>query len=1021
MKIQFKHQPYQAAAVAAVVDAFAGQGRHEGIRYRIDPGVAPDKTTPLQEDDGFANAPLRLRAEELLKNVCRIQRGSRLPESTTLKDSKAAPGVPNLDVEMETGTGKTYVYIKTIMELNRQYGWSKFIVVAPSVAIREGVKKSFDMTAEHFQQEYGTQPRTFVYDSQRLHEVEAFSSTAGVQVMIINLQAFNSSGKDNRRIYEALDEFQSRRPIDVIRANRPIVILDEPQKMGAAKSQASLARFDPLFMLRYSATHKEEHTLVHRLDAVDAYNQRLVKRIGVRGLRVRGLAGTDAYLYVQSIDVRAGGEPTARVELEVQSASGTITRRTRRLRRGDNLHELSGGLEAYHGLFVSDIDAARDIVELSNGAVVASGDLAGGDTTEEHKRRLQIREVIGAHLEREAELFDEGVKVLSLFFIDEVVKYRDYSREDTRGDYARIFEEEYVRAKEALLGQLDVGFTPAYRAYLERDTPETVHQGYFSVDKSGHPVDGKIAKTGTDKGQSTDSDAYDLILRDKERLLSLDEPVRFIFSHSALREGWDNPNVFTLGMLKKSDNVISRRQEIGRGLRLAVNQHGRRMDSPADVHRINRLTVVTDESYTEFVSGLQREIQEDLKWRPERATASTFTGRVLTPEDGSEPVEMTAEMSAHLYNHLIRQGYLDDEGMVTAAFRDALDSGTLAAPDSDLLAPVIDIAWPLVQALYEPPLEIVDDRRMKSLPLNRENFEKQAFQDLWARISRKGIYQVDFDSAELVRNAVAALNTDLRVSTLRYTVESGEQKDQMSAGALQDRTAFASTERRAETEAVAVGSQVRYDLLGEVAERTHLTRRTVVAILTGIRAETFELFRRNPEEFIAGVARIVNEQKAGRVIEHLTYHLLDQHHEASIFTAGATGEDFRKASPRLQKHVYDYAVTDSAVERSFLAALEASAAVEVYAKLPSGFTIPTPVGDYNPDWAIALTDDHVKHVFFVAETKGSLGTLDLRGAEHAKIESARAFFAELNAHADQAVRYDAVTSFEMLLDLVGQS
>ena len=645
----------------------------------------------------------------------KIQRQGGLEESLALKDSIAAPNVPNLDIEMETGTGKTFVYIKTIMELNRRFGWSKFIIVVPSIAIREGVKKTFEVTADHFKQEYGTSPRAFVYNSSRLNEIEAFSENTGVQVMIINIQAFNSTGKDNRRIYEELDEFGSRRPIDVIAANRPIVIIDEPQKMGAKKSLQSLAEFEALMMLRYSATHKDEHTKVYRLDAVDAYNQQLVKRIGVRGITMKGLAGTDAYLYVENIEVSPSKPPFARVEMEVQTKTG-IKRQRKRLSKGDNLHELSNEIEAYKGLFVVDIDATADVVRLSNGDDVFAGQLADRDVTEETKRRIQIREVVKAHLDKERELYPKGIKVLSLFFIDEVAKYRDYSREDTMGEYARVFEEEYTMARDALFDELEL--EPEFSNYLKyvsRDDVHSVHQGYFSVDKkSKQAVDGKISKRGDDKGQSTDSDAYDLILRDKERLLSLEEPVRFIFSHSALREGWDNPNVFTMGMLKKSDNTVSRRQEIGRGLRLCVNQEGDRQDAASvmgRVHDINVLTVVTDESYTEFVDGLQREIAESLSFRPRKASVDYFSGQAISIA-GGEKTKVTEKQAKVMFKYLLVNDYIDDDWHVTQAFKEARrEGGHLEDPPESIVEDEFAALLPLVDALYLSLIHISEPTR----------------------------------------------------------------------------------------------------------------------------------------------------------------------------------------------------------------------------------------------------------------------------------------------------------------------
>lgn len=1023
MKLQFKVQQYQTDAVDAVVETFAGQPKHDGISYRIDPGKVSPATSPAlfeaeeRPDAGLRNTEIVLSGAQLLENVHAVQRSRNLPLSTKLIDSKAAPGAPNLDVEMETGTGKTYVYIKTIMELHKRYGWSKYIIVVPSVAIREGVKKSFDVTAEHFQQLYGTKPRSFIYNSSQLHELERFSSDAGVQVMIINIQAFNATGKDNRRIYDELDDFQSRRPIDVISANRPIVIIDEPQKIGAPKSLEALSRFNALMLLRYSATHKVDHTKVHRLDALDAYNQKLVKKIAVRGITVKGLAGSTAYLYLDAIEIAKSAKPRARVEIEVQATSG-IKRQVKRLDMGSNLHAVSNGIEAYKGLFVTEVDANRDVIELSNGDVVVAGQLADRDVTEETKRRIQIREVVRAHLDKERKLFSQGVKVLSLFFIDEVAKYRDYSREDTLGDYARMFEEEYAAIRDEVLGELalDVA-TEEYQTYLRRDDVRRVHEGYFSIDKkTKHQIDGKVSGRGDDKGQSTDTDAYDLILKDKERLLSFAEPVRFIFSHSALREGWDNPNVFVMGMLKKSDNTVSRRQEIGRGLRLAVDQHGERMDNPVTVHDINELTVVTDESYTDFVTGLQREISESLAARPRKASVKFFVGKTIQTLSGESVIEEAVAQA--LYKYLVKNDYVNDDDTISDAYKQAKEDGTLAAPTSEVLKHVIDFVWPLIDVLYLDLPVPTDDRKPKKIPLNEANFARKEFQALWGRINHRAVYQVEFDSDELVRKAIDHLDKHLNVAALQYVVQAGQQREQLEVDDLTSGSGFAVQTTQTHTETVSAGSQVKYDLLGEITEKTQLTRRTVAAILRAVTPGTFAKFRLNPEQFITEAARLINEQKATVIVEHLAYDALEDRFDSAIFTENQTAQDFSKAGSKLKKHVYDYVITDSKIEREFVTELDTSHEVAVYAKLPRGFFIPTPVGDYNPDWAIAFTEGSVKHVYFVAETKGSLSTLQLKGVEDAKIECARKFFASLSEKNGSDVTYDVVTDYTELMQLV---
>ncbi|WP_010542391.1 type III restriction-modification system endonuclease [Dietzia alimentaria] len=1024
MKLQFKVQQYQTDAVDAVVDAFGGQPRRSGVSYLVDPGKAKPRAVPAlfetnaTPDSGLRNAEIELSDAQLLANVHQVQKSRNLPLASNLVDSKAAPGAPNLDIEMETGTGKTYVYIKTIMELNKRYGWSKFIIVVPSVAIREGVRKSFDVTAEHFQQMYGTRPRSFIYNSSQLHEIERFSSDAGVQVMIINIQAFNATGKDNRRIYDVLDDFQSRRPIDVISANRPIVIIDEPQKIGAAKSLEALSRFNALIVLRYSATHKVDHTKVHRLDALDAYNQKLVKKIAVRGITVKGLAGSTAYLYLDAIEVKKGQPPTARMELEVQTKTGPIKRQLKRVTNGTRLHDLANGIEAYKDLVVTDVSAIDDMITLSNGDVVVAGQLADRDVTEETKRRIQVREVIRAHIDKERELFNQGIKILSLFFIDEVAKYRDYDREDTLGDYARVFEEEYEAAVTEVLGELELDeATTAYHQYLRRDTAREVHQGYFSIDKkSNHFVEGAVHKAGDEKGQSKDVGAYDLILKDKERLLSFAEPVRFLFSHSALREGWDNPNVFVMGMLKKSDNTISRRQEIGRGLRLAVDQHGERMDNPVTVHAINELTVVTDESYTDFVAGLQREIAESLAARPRKASVKFFTGKTIQTHDGETVVEEA--LARALYKYLVKNDYVNDDDTISEVYKADLKERTLAEPTSEELKAVIEFLWPLVDALYiDVPLP-ANDRKPKKIPLNEANFKKKEFQELWRRINHKAVYQVEFDSDELIGKCVKALDTHLNVTAMQYVVQAGKQRDSLEADDLASGVGFNVSTTSTQTETVSAGSQVKYDLLGEITEKTQLTRRTVAKILSKITPDIFAKFRLNPEQFITEAARLINEQKATVIVEHLTYDALEDRFDSAIFTENQSAQDFTKAGKKLTKHVYDYVVTDSKVEREFVTELDTSTEVAVYAKLPHGFFIPTPVGDYNPDWAIAFTEGTVKHVYFVAETKGSLSSLQLRGVEDAKIECARKFFAEVNQKFEGQVKYDVADSYSKLMELV---
>ena len=1028
MKLKFKVQPYQTNAVDDVVDCFAGQPMTSGLSYRIDPGRTAQASA---FDEGFKNADFALSEAQILENIQKVQRRQNLPESESLtefttlnargervpapatykKDALAATRV-HLDVEMETGTGKTYCYIKSIFEMNKRYGWSKFIIVVPSIAIREGVYKSFQVTAEHFTESYGKKARSFIYNSKRLHEVESFSSDAGINVMIMNIQAFNARGKDNRRIYDELDDFQSRRPIDVIASNRPILILDEPQKMQGSATMEALPKFKPLFVLRYSATHRTQHNRVHRLDALDAYNQKLVKKIAVRGIQTRGLAGTNAYLYLESIEISKKA-PLARIELEVKLKSGEIKRQLRKLAFRDDLFVESGELDQYRGFTISQIDAVHDTVEFTNGAVLKAGE-ASGDVTERDVRRIQIRETVKAHLDKEKQLFAQGIKVLSLFFIDEVAKYRDYDQADEKGEYARVFEEEYARLKAEYLSELAID-NERYRKYLADIEPSRTHNGYFSIDKKTNRL--KDPKVGARSVDSDDVDAYDLILKDKERLLAFEEPTRFIFSHSALREGWDNPNVFVMCMLKHSDNTISRRQEVGRGLRLSVDQHGDRMDHPAVVHDINVLTVVASESYKAFVDGLQKEISETLSSRPRQATEAFFTGKTIKTDQGL--VQVTATMAKQIYRYLVKNDYTDDADQIADVYHDAKSAGTLAELPEELKLHGEQIFQLIDSVFSDAQLPKVDDGRKPKTNLLNANFDKKEFQALWERINRKAVYRVEFESDELVRKCVDAL-CKLVVTPLSYTVKAGVQYAGLTDSQLREGDGFRVEETRLES-GHSVHSLVRYDLVGKVSENTQLTRKTTADILRGIPSAVFEQFQKNPEHFIAEASRLITEQKATMVIERLAYDPVDERYDVEIFTANQAGQDFSRATEKLKNHVYDYAITDSEVERRFVKDLDASSEVVVYAKLPRGFLIPTPVGDYNPDWAISFQDGSVRHIYFVAETKGTISTMALRGTEDAKIECAKRFFEGINKQvANNAVKYDVADSYERLMDIVGR-
>ncbi len=1007
MKLKFKQQAYQTQAVESVIDCFKGQPQTSGIQYRVDPGRAKKSgQQSLLDESGFRNSEIALTLPQLLDNIHTVQRHQNLPLSAALVNDKKTGCPINLDIEMETGTGKTYCYIKTVFELNKRYGWSKFIVVVPSIAIREGVYKSLSITAEHFLEGYGKRIRFFIYNSKQLHNLESFSSDAGINVMVINVQAFNATGKDARRINEELDEFQSRRPIDVIKSNRPILILDEPQKMEGTKTLESFKGFNPLMILRYSATHKTEHNKIHRLDALDAYNQKLVKKIAVRGISVKGLSGTNAYLYLGGVEISTSKPPVVGVELEIKQKSG-IKRVLRKLYKGDNLFDLSGGLDQYKGFVVADINANTNTLSFTNGEELRAGEVTG-DVNEAALRRIQIREAIKAHFEKEQMLFNDGIKVLSLFFIDTVAKYRCYDENgETSGEYAQIFEEEYTSHLNEVLTQDD----NPYNDYLRGIEVSRTHEGYFSIDKkSKRLVD---PATGKKSNETDDVDAYDLILRKKEQLLQFAEPVRFIFSHSALREGWDNPNVFVICTLKHSDNRISRRQEVGRGLRLSVNQTGDRMDNPATVHDVNVLTVVTSESYTEFVTGLQRDISESLSERPRIADEKYFTGKVLKTAAGD--VEVTPQLAKQIYKYLLKNDYTDADDKITPAYHDAKREGQLAELPPEL-AVHIEQVFQLIDSVFSdaqlPPID--NGRNAKTNPLNA-NFDKKEFKALWNRINHKAAYAVDFETPELIKKCVVGLDKELRVSPLQYTIQRGEQTDETTYDAVKQGESFQIKETLTESNKASIHSAVKYDLIGKLAEETKLTRRTIAGILQEINNAVFDQFKTNPEDFIAKTSRLINEQKATVIVEHLAYDTIAETHSLDIFTQDKRKGDFSKTGDKLNRHIYDYVFTDSDNERTFVKELDTSKEVVVYAKLPKGFSIPTPVGDYNPDWAISFKEGTVKHIYFIAETKGSMSSMDLRKIEECKIDCARKFFAKITS---EQVKYDVVDSYGKLMELV---
>ena len=1017
MRIQFKHQKFQADAAKAVVDVFAGQP-YLTPTYMMDRGTGMFQIGLNEERDyiGWSNQKIvpELSDHLILEHIQKIQRTNQIQPSSKLEGRSEGF---NLTIEMETGVGKTYTYIKTMYELNRAYGWSKFIIVVPSIAIREGVYKSFYMTQEHFAEEYGKKIRFFIYNSAQLTEIDRFASDSSINVMIINSQAFNAKGKDARRIYMKLDEFRSRRPIDIIAKTNPILIIDEPQSVEGKKTKERLKEFQPLLTLRYSATHKSDsiYNMIYRLDAMEAYNKRLVKKIAVKGITETGSTATDSYLYLEGLNL-SKGDPTATLQFEVKMASGTLKKKSRIVKIGDNLYDYSGGLEEYkNGFVVKQIDGRDDSVEFLNGIKIYAGDVIGA-VDEDQLRRIQIRETILSHIQRERQLFYKGIKVLSLFFIDEVEHYRIYDKagQAQNGIFATMFEEEYQDVISNM--QREIG-DDEYMKYLAAIPADKTHAGYFSIDKKGHMINSKVARKET---TSDDVSAYELIMKNKELLLDRDpkkSPVRFIFSHSALREGWDNPNVFQICTLKQSGSDVRKRQEVGRGLRLCVNQDGERMDTNAlgnDVHNVNVLTVIASESYDSFVKGLQTEMADAVADRPRAITVDLFVGKVIKDDKGNEQV-IDQDTASAIHYDMIVNGYIDRKGVLTDKYYEDKANREIKVAEevADSAASVIEI----VDSIYDARSMQPENARSNNVELqvDEDKLAMPEFKALWSKINSKSVYVVDFDTDELIRKSIASLDAKLRVAKIYFRVESGamdtiKSKEELVAGA-----SFAKEESTSYGVTIMANSNVKYDLIGKLVDETGLTRKAVIAILQGIQPHVFNQFKDNPEEFIVKVAALINDEKATAIIEHITYDVLDEHYGMDVFTdptiKGKLGVNAMKA----KKHLYDHIVYDSSNERDFATDLDTNTDVAVYVKLPDGFYISTPVGHYNPDWAIAFYEGKVKHIYFVAETKGSMSSMQLRLIEESKIHCAREHF---KAISNGNVVYDVVDSYKSLLEKV---
>ena len=1015
MKLRYKHQRFQTEAARAVTDAFKGQPFIDPAEFLPDIGQGRLN----MGEHGFANAPLTIDRTQLTENVRTVQ----LAQGLKPIDYFEGEGEDiTLTVEMETGTGKTYTYIKTMYELNKLYGWTKFIIVVPSVAIREGVLKSFQTMEDHFGDEYGKRMQYFVYNSKQLSKIDAFATDSAMHCMIINTQAFNSSFDDtannatSRIIFDRRDEFGSRRPIDVIAKTNPIMIIDEPQSvLGANKknrTRQGLRLFNPLMMLLYSATHREGdiYNMVFRLDAIDAYNRKLVKKIEVKGISQIGSTATNGFLCLEEI-VIGKGNPKARISFDTKTANGT-KQVSRLVGENFDLYEQSGGLAEYRDrCIVKRIDGRAGTVELLNGTILSEGTMVG-NVHEDAIRREQIRETIRSHFERERMLFQRGIKVLSLFFIDKVENYRVYGSGNsyTLGKFAEIFEREYINVVNE---NIDI-FAPEYMQYLQSHHVSTVHAGYFSQDKKGKMTD---TKESTEKGREEALRAYDLIMKNKERLLSFDEPVRFIFSHSALKEGWDNPNVFQICTLKDSDNVTKKRQEVGRGMRLCVNKNGERQDQDVlgeHVFDTNILTVIASESYEKFAKQLQTEIAEAVAYRPTVVTVALFEGNTFTDSEGNT-IKVTTEMARKINNRLVKKDYIDDEGMLTPKYHDDKRNGTLDYGED--LASVSSAITKVLDGVFDPKATAPSNgRKRRTANFDAEKFAHSRFKELWEQINVRSVYSVDFSSEELISKCIEQINLHLNVTEIHIQIWTGALEQIRDRESLETGSAMTQGKTIRKTISEAVNQSVKYDLIGNIVRKTGLTRRTIIKVLQDINPAKFMLFRVNPEEFIIKVSSIINDCKAIAVIKKITYSPTEQTFDTDLFTVDEVRGVVDDDAMMSEKSLYDLVVVDSkGTEMDFAKHLESNEDVEVYTKLPRGFYINTPLGHYNPDWAVVFREGSVKHVYFIAETKGSMREVDLREAEKSKIECARRHFASLS---NSTVKYDVVQSYQDLYNIV---
>ena len=985
MKFQFEPDlDYQHDAIAAVCDLFRGQEvcRSEfAVAHRLDETGTPG----LEESARGVGNRLTLVDETILSNLRQIQLRNRL---------SPAPDLDSLDftVEMETGTGKTYVYLRTIFELNQRYGFTKFAIVVPSVAIKEGVNKSLEMMGEHFRALYAGVPfEHFIYDSAKLGQVRNFATSPQIQIMVMTVGAINK--RDINTIYQDNEKTGGDAPIDLVQATNPIIIVDEPQSVDGGlegRGREALGRMNPLCTLRYSATHADKYHMVYRLDAVDAYEQKLVKQIEVA-------AGTivDDHNrpYVRLLSTRRQRSViSAKVEIDVATPSGRVQRQEIFVQDGEDL-QLRTRREIYRDHYIGEITVGRgnESLELrlpGNERWLTPGE-AYGAVEQSDVHREMIRKAIREHLDKEKRLHPQGIKVLTLFFIDKVANYRNYDADGNpvKGQFAVIFEEEYRRSashrdyRTLFDGVDDLG-----------DAAERAHEGYFSIDRRGGWTDtAENNQTNRDNAER----AYNLIMRHKEKLLSFDEPLKFIFSHSALREGWDNPNVFQICALRDIQTERERRQTIGRGLRLCVNQDGERQRG----FEMNTLTVIAQESYEDFAENLQREIEEETGIRFGVVEEHQFA---LVVDENGPNGRMGVEKSKELRRYLVTNGYLNLEGKVTDALREALQNNTLALPDE--FEPMREA---ITEALRKATgrIEIKNAAERRTVQPREAVLDSEDFKALWERIKYHTTYRVRFDNDNLLKECAEALSDAPFIPSARLQWNTAGMR--LEQGGVQSRLLETGAPVRLRSDDVELP-----DLLTELQDRTQLTRRSIARILSD--SGRLDGFRINPQKFIEMAAEAINRCKRSSLVDGVKYRRLgDEHYYAQeLFVKEELGHLNKMIKSK--RSPYDYVKWDSTNERNFADQLELSDAVRVYAKLPSWFKVPTPLGTYNPDWAVLIKNDDHERLYFVAETKGTSSSEQLRHTELAKVNCGRKHFVAL-AVGESPAKYCVVQTLDELL------